>query len=154
MEAAEILRELHKRGASLHTLDGGRLQVVPASVLDDGLSDAIRAHKPDLIAALNRSLAVVEEEPSPFDQLQLDWRSAIERARAAFRENDIVPDLDQLEAAARLEFKAVEWRRMAGAGIEEAQHRLELLAGVYAGRMTATAGVDGKVAIRAKEGAS
>ena len=153
MEAAEILVELERRGATVQPLEGGRIGVLPGSVLDDGLRAEIRAHKEDLLDEIQKpEVSVqVECEPSPFEQLQLDWRAAIERAQASFAENGTTPDLDLLEAAARLELKAAEWRRMDAAHFPQASRLLELLGVVYAGRLVATVNEGGKVTIRRKE---
>ena len=153
MEPAEILEEIQRRGATVQPLEGGRLGVAPGSVLDDELRAEIRNHKFQLLAEIQRPNAEhIEGDPSPLEQLQRDWRQAIERAQAGFAENDITPTTQEgLEAAARLELKALEWTRMDAAHFPRASRLLELLGAVYAGRMTATVTEDGRVAIKAKE---
>lgn len=51
MEAAEVLRELVRRGCVIR-VEGDRLLVGPADLLDDGLRAAIRANKAGLLALL------------------------------------------------------------------------------------------------------
>lgn len=149
MHAAAILEEIQRRGATVRPLEGGRLGVDPGSVLDDVLRAEIRSHKLEILAELT-----IDADRSLFEQLQVDWRSAIERAQSAFSENDILPDQDLLEATARLELKAMEWRRMDAAHFPHASQMLEELGAVYGGRATATVDDNGKVTIRPKESTS
>ena len=151
MDVAEILIELERRGATIHLLDRGRLGVRPKSVLDDELREKIRDHKDQILAAVRGEVVLDQGDQalSPFGQLQIDWRDAIKRAQAGFAENAISPDHNLLEATAVLEMKAIDWRRMDAAHLPQAARQLELLGAVYAGRLTASLGADGKVSIRA-----
>ena len=148
MRAARILAELERRGARVEVLEGDRLAVAPRGVLDDELRAWIRARKAEVVAAL--AAPEVEVAPtSPFDQLQSDWTEALRRAWAGFSHNGVHAERATLEAAGTLEMKAVEWRRMGAAGFPEAQQGLELLGGIYAGRLTARVDSLGRVTISA-----
>ena len=57
MQATEILATLQQRGATVRTIEGDQLEVVPRRVLDDELRKAIRAHKAEVLAELRRDEA-------------------------------------------------------------------------------------------------
>ena len=54
MLAQEIIETLRERGATVRALAGDQIEVAPRRVLDDELREAIRSHKPDLLAELNK----------------------------------------------------------------------------------------------------
>lgn len=64
MEAAIILAELKKRGASVEVADG-KVIVTPSSKLDDSLRQAIRESKPQIIAII--------EGPTKQDKMACSW---------------------------------------------------------------------------------
>ncbi|QWP75370.1 amino acid adenylation domain-containing protein [Lysobacter sp. K5869] len=65
MDLAALLRELGQRRVTLSVVDGTLRSDAPRGAITPELADAIRAHKPALIAALERSAASAAAAPEP-----------------------------------------------------------------------------------------
>jgi hypothetical protein len=135
VQAREILHALLVRGGRLQIDDQGRLGVFPSSALTDELRAAVRAHRDEL-----RELVQVREQPvkAPIDQLDEDWRACKQRAREGYAQAGVQPAWG-LDGATRLELEILEGRR--------------LLEAVYAGRLAAILGSDGRAVVFRRESA-
>jgi hypothetical protein len=133
VQAREILHALLVRGGRLQVDDEGRLGVFPASVLTDELRTAVRAHRDEL-----RELVQVREQPvkAPIDQLDDDWRACKVRAQEGFRRAG-TRSAWGLDGATALELDLLDRRR--------------ILEAVYAGRLVAILGTDGRAVVFQRE---
>jgi len=83
-----ILFDLQSRGFHLDVM-GNQLRVVPASMLTDDLRASIRAHKPEILAALEARQDSVTPSPTPQPPEPQDSAQAVREAveeRAAILE--------------------------------------------------------------------
>jgi len=136
MNTERILTALRSRGACVHLLDGEHLGIAPASVLTDDLRAEIRAHKSELVQALQAEAPQPTHAPAcPADQLGADWRRAMATTRSRFKETGVEPNHETLEAAAWLDLQ-LEKSLFPRPGISEAAAR-RLLEAVYSGRLVA-----------------
>jgi hypothetical protein len=134
VEPREILRAVETRGGRLIVAEDGRLGAEPASVLTDELRAACRAHRDDL-----RELVQVKTQPprAPIDELNEDWRTCKAHARERFARARTRPPAWGLDGATALELDLLDRRR--------------ILEAVYAGRLVAILGTDGRAIVFRRE---
>jgi hypothetical protein len=92
--ATDLLSDLARRGFTLAP-DGDGIRVCPASRLTEDLREAVRQHKPEL-------LALLRSPPPSLDALPADWRDTWEE-RAAIMEYDGELPRERAEALALLD---------------------------------------------------
>ncbi|HTF32581.1 MAG TPA: hypothetical protein VK714_02640 [Myxococcota bacterium] len=127
MRPQELLRALEARGVRIRVLEDGRLGVDPASVLTEELRAAVRVHRDEL-----REL--VKAKPrAPIDELDEDWRTCKVRAREGYARAGTRPPVWGLDGATALELDLLDRRR--------------ILEAVYAGRLVAILGTDGRAVV-------
>ena len=65
MGAPDLLRQLHDAGFMLALADGGGIRITPGSALTDEHVEAIRTHKPELIALLTKPTPIIAAPVMP-----------------------------------------------------------------------------------------
>ena len=65
MGAPDLLRQLHGAGFTLALADGGGIRITPGSALTDEHVEAIRNHKPALIALLTKPTPIIATPVMP-----------------------------------------------------------------------------------------
>jgi hypothetical protein len=129
VQPQELLHLLEAKGARLHVLEGSRLGVEPASVLTEELRAAVRAHRDEL-----RELVQSKPRPrAPIDELDVDWRACKALAREGYARAGTRPPVWGLDGATALELDLLDHRR--------------ILEAVYAGRLVAILGTDGRAVV-------
>ena len=114
MNVAALLTDLRSRGIEL-TPEGEQLRYrAPRGALTPSDLAELRTRKAELLAELTHS-----SEPLPIEQLEADWRAALDRARAGFAAHSVTPTKPSLEAAGALEVWLAEgWDRWQREGQE------------------------------------
>jgi len=142
MSAAALLADLQARGIAL-AAEGGRLRWrAPRGALGPADLERLRRAKPDLLRLLEGP-APSAHPGTPAAALDVAWRRALARARRGFAGAGRDPTPAAPEGAAALELAADPEAPVSEADRTRAEAR-RLLPAIYAGRLVARLGPDGR----------